>query len=363
MKILWVSPKELREPRLWRSLITKAENQINGKVYRHHFCVDRTGTIETGILPFRFDLSNYVMPTLKESDITLEQCVFNRCNDIFGRTTQKIIFMYSGGKDSTCALVGFLKRFGLKECQERIIICANQDSITSNFEFYRDYIQGKFEILSSNNSNITLSQDEYKDNVIVNGDPANVFDGGLLLAHMIRLGINIGDKNWKDIIKKHHSILFFDYPELNCYSYLIDTMEISAASRGFKIENVFDFVWWYKHNFHWIVECLNMIKNFSPMLDKFAYGKQYWRNKFIPFFDTDEFVLWSFNNRVSDLKRKIKDNSLASYKLPLKQFMSDMITDQKFLTETDNVYFSNNLDKTVKPFFLLDENYKTYYKN
>ena len=180
---------------------------------------------------------------------------------------------------------------------------------------------------------------------------------------MIRLGINIADKNWKDIIKKHHSILFFDYPKLNCYSYLIDTMEISAASRNFKIENVFDFVWWYKHNFHWLVECLNMLKNFSPMLDKFAYGKQYWCNKFIPFFDTDEFVLWSFNNRVSDLKRKIRDNSPASYKLPLKQFMSDMITDQKFLTETDNVYFSNNLDKTVKPFFLLDENYKPYYKN
>lgn len=361
MKILWISPKESpnSKHKLWRSLINKAQNPINGKIYRHHFCVDRTGSIES---PIKFDTSNFIMPTLEESNITLEQCIFNRCDDIFSKTNQKIIFMYSGGKDSTCALVGFIKRFGVKECQERIIICANEDSIQCNPKFYQDYIN-KFEIINSNNSNITLAQDQYKDNLIVNGDPANIFDGGLLLAHIIRLGINIQDKNWKDIIKKYHSILFFDYPELNCYSYLIDAIEISAANRQFKIQNIFDFVWWYKHNFHWIVECLNMLKNFSPMLDKFNYGKQYWHNKFIPFFDTNDFVLWSFNNRENDIKRKINDNSSESYKLPFKQFIGDIITDKKFLIESDNVYFSDNLDKSVKQFFILDENYKPYYKN
>jgi hypothetical protein len=131
-----------------------------------------------------------------------------------------------------------------------------------------------------------LAEDYYKDNLIVNGDPANVFDGGMLLPYIMQLGIDIGSKHWKDVIRKHHATLFFNYEDLDCYSYLIDIIETTSANRGFKIETVFDFVWWYKHNFHWMVECLNMLKNFSPMLIKFNYGKKYWYNKFIPFFDT-----------------------------------------------------------------------------
>ena len=364
MKVLWISTEGFYGPKLWRSLITRAIDPVTGKVYRHHFCVDRTISTGSMIPIFKFDVSNYIMPILKESNITLERCISNRCEDIFNRTNKKIIFMYSGGKDSTCALVGFIKNFGLKECRERIIICANKNSIDSNFEFYRDYIYNQFEIISSNNCNYTLAEDYYKDNLIVNGDPANVFDGGMLLPYIMQLGIDIGSKHWKDVIRKHHATLFFNYEDLDCYSYLIDIIETTSANRGFKIETVFDFVWWYKHNFHWMVECLNMLKNFSPMLIKFNYGKKYWYNKFIPFFDTDDFVLWSYNDRENNLKQKLRNNSPKTYKLPFKQFMGDIITDQKFLTELDTGTLSPNLNKNIKQFYLLNENYEpTFFNN
>jgi hypothetical protein len=340
----------------YKSLTNICEDALNeNKIYSHHYCVDRTGTYVPK-LPFKYDISNHIMPELDNNFLSLEDCITKRCLDLFSRN-KKIILMYSGGIDSLCCLVGLIRNYGIDKCCERIIICANKQSRDSNPVFYDTFIQGKFEIIDSTNSNITLADVKYHDMIIVNGDPANVFDGAVLLEKIMRLGIPLDDSNWKQQVKEYHPQLFKSCD--GAYEHLIEVIESSAASRNYHINNVFDFVWWYNNNLFYMVQSLNMLKNYEPILTANKLGKEYWVNRFIPFFQTDYFTLWSFNIKHEVMKNKLTNNI---YKKHFKEYINE-IYEYDLTDNIGNSGFSKHLSKQVKQFLFLDENYTPIYQS
>jgi len=295
------------------------------------------------------------MPNLN-NEPTLDECMKKRCDDIINRN-KKIILMYSGGIDSVCCLVGFIKNYGIDFCRERIIICANEQSKRSNLYVWDNFINDKFDVISSTNCNVTLADERYRDMLIVNGDPANVFDGAVLLDKIMRLGIKLDEKNWKQEIKNHHSVLFNNCVD-DAYNHLIDVIQNSAASRDYHIENVFDFVWWYNNNLLYMVHSLNMLKNFDMLLTSNNLGKEYWVNKFIPFFQTDYFTQWSHGVKNDVMIDKMTNNTYKKY---FKEFIIK-IFDCDLRYDIGNSGFSKNLNKNAKQFLLLNDNYQPIYK-
>ena len=360
MKIIWLNPAKIHIHHSvflkYKSLTNICEDILNdNKIYSHHYCVDRTGTYIPAI-PFRYDISNYIMPVLDSNFISLSDCITKRCHDIFGRN-KKIILMYSGGIDSLCCLVGFIRNYGIDKCCERIIICANKQSRDSNPVFYDTFIKGNFEIIDSTNSNITLADVKFRDMIIVNGDPANVFEGAVLLEKIMRLGIPLDDRNWKQQVKEYHPQLFRSCD--GAYEHLIGVIESSAASRNYHINNVFDFVWWYNNNLLYMVQSLNMLKNYEPLLTVNKLGKEYWVNRFIPFFQTDYFTQWSYN-----IKHEVMENKLTNniYKKHFKEYINE-IYEYDLTDNIGNSGFSKHLSKQANQFLFLDENYTPIYQS
>jgi len=248
-----------------KSLTNVCEDVVNNNiVYHHYYCVDRTETRPYNGM-FQFDTTNYIMPKLYYDNITLEQCIADRCAEIVNKN-KKIILMYSGGVDSICFLVGFIKNYGYDFCREKMIVCANEQSIEGHSLFYEKFIRDKFELLSSTDSNITLADKTYRDTVIVNGDPANLFDGAVLLEKIMRMNIGLDDKNWKQEIKNNYAHLFGLYHP-NAYEHLMDVIESSANSRNYSVDNMFDFIWWYNNNLLYMAHSLNMLRYNYHMLN------------------------------------------------------------------------------------------------
>ena len=354
MKIIWFNTSLLnsknREYLKYKSLTNVCEDVLNyNRIYSHRYCVDRTGTYSPK-LGLKFDITDYVMPQLIQSNLSLNDCIFKRCEEILNKN-KKIILMYSGGLDSVCCLSGFIRNYGIDLCVKRITICANEQSIASNPVFYDMCIKDKFEIIDSTNSNIKLADKKYRDTIIVNGDPANLFDGCVVLDKIMRLNISLDNKNWKQEIKKNHEHLFnvlFD----KAYEHLIDVVEMSASSRNYSIDNVFDFVWWYNNNLLYMTHSLNMLKNFGPLLNANKLGKEYWKNRFIPFFQTDDFTLWAYNTKHEVLENKMTVND---YKKNFKQYINETVDYN--LINLGNAGFAHYLDTNVRQFTFLDENY------
>jgi hypothetical protein len=334
-----------------KSLTNVCEDVVNNNiVYHHYYCVDRTETRPYNGM-FQFDTTNYIMPKLYYDNITLEQCIADRCAEIVNKN-KKIILMYSGGVDSICFLVGFIKNYGYDFCREKMIVCANEQSIEGHSLFYEKFIRDKFELLSSTDSNITLADKTYRDTVIVNGDPANLFDGAVLLEKIMRMNIGLDDKNWKQEIKNNYAHLFGLYHP-NAYEHLMDVIESSANSRNYSVDNMFDFIWWYNNNLLYMAHSLNMLRYNYHMLNNNKLGKEYWFNRFIPFFQTDKFTLWAYNKKQEILEDKLTEKI---YKKHFKEYIKDF-TGIDLKDYQGNAGFQQYLMKGRKEFTFLTNEY------
>jgi len=168
----------------------------------------------------------------------------------------------------------------------------------------------------------------------------------------MNLGISLDSKYWKQEIKKHHNVLF-DNCCNDSYNHLIHVIESSANSRNYSIDNVFDFVWWYNNNLFQISHSINMLHFFHNLLIKYRLGKDYWRNRYIPFFNTDDFTRWSYSVKHEVMEYKLKENL---YKKHFKFYVEDMIeNDLKHYNGSSG--FSPYMLKGTKGFSILTSEY------
>lgn len=365
MKILWMHPSanlfksdsrsnyELLKHRSLTNICVDVNN--NNRIYKHHCAVDRTG-IYVPKTALKFDISNYIMPELQSNFKALDKCISDRCQEIFEKNKQIILF-YSGGMDSLCCLVGFIKNYGISACAEKITIFANEASIRSLPDFYNKHILDNFNIVSSTNSNITLLDDKYSEHIIVSGDPANLFDDTVLIDATINLGIPLDSKYWKQEIKNHHEVLF-DNCCNDSYNHLIYVIESSADSRNYSIDNVFDFIWWYNNNLFQISHSIKMLHFFYQLLIKYRLGKDYWHNRFVPFFNTDDFTRWSYNVKQEVMEYKMQENSYI-YKQHFRRYIED-IAGSNFISKhynNENSGLYSHVLKGIRRFSILTSDY------
>jgi hypothetical protein len=249
---------------------------------------------------------------------TIEDIIKNepRNNRSFGEQAEKtaleikektqghnVYLMYSGGIDSTTALVAMMNTWG--HDLDRLYILMSSRSILEFPEMWHNInMTFKGRIINS----IDCFDEFYKSGYIITGEHGDqVFGSDQILAATTIFGETIIHKNWKDYIHHFYNLQFNKTCNVNK---LIDLFSQTTDYCPFKIVTMFDWVWWINFTNKWqLVKYRSLITRSTENL-KEKY------ERVINFYSSPSWQKWSLDNH----DQKIK-NTMLSYKFPAKEYI------------------------------------------
>ncbi len=307
--------------------------------------VDRTGTIST---PIR-DVSLFPVPKYRVFSKSYEDICNGRAREILGNADKlgvRTHVLYSGGIDSTCVLVSLLKQATAQQ-KKNIVVLLSHESIFENPRFYEEHIRGKLRVESS----ITFANLLGGSDMLLSGEHNDMVMGSDKVGEMMALygPAAIQQPYSRDLMTDFFGA--FLNGDTEAASFYVDLFERIRDVAPVAIDTNFAFLWWVNFAIKWQA-CYAYIAMLTPLKNTHRVTKDYLDTRFISFFNTDEFQLWSMNN----LDKRIKD-TWASYKWIAKQVIYDYTKDAEYrdnklkkgsLTPlTNRLYASNFLDENL----------------
>lgn len=222
----------------------------------------------------------------------------------FKQLNGNIYIMYSGGIDSTTALIAFILSWSNEELK-RVYILASKKSVMEFPELW-NIISEKFHgrIISS----YAHVENFCKNGYVITGEHGDQIFGSDIIKPVVSMfgdeGINLP---WKDNMEKVYSHMF---GEDFAVKEFIKIHESTIEFCPFPIRTCFDWVWWYNFVNKWQHVKYRLLA-YSPWEDQ--------KNNFPNihhFFDTPEWQSWSLDNH--DIKIL---NTLDTYKYAAKEFI------------------------------------------
>ena len=281
--------------------------------------VDRTGTIS---MPVR-DLSLFPIPKFRPFKKTFEELCDERALHVLAgaeKISAPMYVLYSGGIDSTCLLVSLLKQ-ATPEQKENITVLLSHESIAENPRFYEEHIRGKLRVGSS----ISFPERIGEDCCLVSAEHNDMVMGSEKIGTMMaRYGPkSIHESYSRDTIAGLFSAILGE-KDADMAHFYVDLFERVRAAAPVPIETNMDFLWWANFAVKW-QSCFHYILLFTPPRNAHKVTQEYLDKRFISFYNTDEFQLWSMNN----LDKRIRD-TWKSYKWVLKDIIYDYTKDAEY---------------------------------
>ena len=280
--------------------------------------LDRTGVITT---PIR-NISLFPMPKFRSFSKSYEDICNDRAVQILGNAEKLgigINVLYSGGIDSTCLLVSLLKQ-ATPEQKKRITVLLSHESIAENPRFYDEHIKGRLRMESS----VSFANYIGQNDMLLSAEHNDLVMGNASVSSMItQYGPAVVHQPYSRsmLVDFFGGMLGGDAETANFY---FDLFERLAKTAPMPIRTNFDFVWWYNFATKWQA-CFSYILFFTPVRNAPNVTKEYIDTRFISFYNTDEFQLWSMNN----LDKRIRD-TWKSYKWVLKDIIYDYTKDAEY---------------------------------
>ena len=280
--------------------------------------LDRTGTITT---PIR-NVSLFPMPKSRPFVKSYEDICNDRAIEILGNAEKlgiSINVLYSGGIDSTCLLVSLLKHV-TPEQKNNIIVLLSHESIAENPRFYDEHIKGKLRVESS----VSFANFIGQNDMLLSAEHNDLVMGNASVGSMItRYGPTVLHQPYsRDLIADFFAASLGG--DLGTANFYFDIFERLAKTAPVPIRTNFDFMWWYNFATKWQA-CFCYILFFTPPRNAHGVTKEYIETRFVSFYNTDEFQLWSMNN----LDKRIKD-TWKSYKWIMKDIIYDYTKDAEY---------------------------------
>lgn len=272
--------------------------------------IDRTETLDAGI---EFDvidrLSNFSKSGKSFSEICSERAKFI-CEKSFAKS-RKIQVLWSGGIDSTLALVSIIRELEKQKSFERLEILLSKESIAEYPTFFHDVIEGKLKYILFDPPIYDYLDAE---KIIVTGEHGDQLFGSDKAQHFVIM--NQAFRPFEEILpviiaRKLGSAKSADA----VISYLTPQLEKSPI----KIETLFDFLWWMNFSLKWQHVSLRMF--YEEGNEKFSLDEN-----FLHFFSAKDFQSWSISNHGSKIKQTWK-----SYKYVAKECIFDFHKDENYL--------------------------------
>lgn len=276
------------------------------KIYGDAVCpIDRSGIIR---FPAKTK-SLFPLPQLRPLNKTYEQLCEERAYEIASHDGQLYVF-WSGGIDSTCLLVSLLKVEGISD---RITILMTKASVVEYPDFYNKYIHKKIRCRPAESFENILGGPE----IIINGEQNDQLFGSDVIGPAIqRYGFDT-------IIGPYNRGFFtsaLEYIGEPLVSFYVELFEELARGSPIPLVSNFARMWWINFAIKWQHVYLRMLS-----YSKRPLTTEWVREKYLPFFGTEEFQLWSMNN----LHNRIK-NSWRSYKWPAKEVIYNFTKDENY---------------------------------
>lgn len=279
--------------------------------------VDRTGEV-------RFPLHLkplFPMPPLRTETRSFEDIANTRASEIMARAEAldcDIYVMWSGGIDSTLILVTFLKTATPAQLQ-RIVVLLSEDSISEAPDFYRQFICGKLRMESAQLFPYLLGTRH----LFVSGEHADqLFGSDIIGKLMTRAGNAIIHKPYsRDVMRTQFSGKDARPEDVET---CLDLFEFLASKAPIPIETNFHFLWWLNFNLKWQSVFLRTLSYLAPR-NISGMNADYVRERYLPFFVTEDFQQWSLNNP----DKRIKD-SWNTYKWVAKDIIFAFTGDEGY---------------------------------
>ena len=258
-----------------------------------------------GLDPFNVTLgceTFYHISQLPTNKKTYEEMAVERAIEL-KNLEGNIYIMYSGGVDSTTALVAFMISWSDEELK-RVHILASTQSI-GEFPQMWNSIVDKFK------GRITTSyahiEKACKKGHIITGEHGDQIFGSDVLKRVVKYHGEEGiHQNWEDKMPTVYNSLFGE--EIS--KKFIEVYREPTIACPFPIKSCFDWVWWFNFTNKWqhVKYRLLSYKEWEDPKNNFS--------KIHHFFDTPDWQRWSLDNH----DKKI-ENTLVTYKVTAKKFI------------------------------------------
>jgi hypothetical protein len=239
------------------------------------------------------------MPTNKK---TYEQMAVDRALEL-KKLEGNIYIMYSGGVDSTTALVAFIISWSDEELK-RVHILASMQSISEFPDMWNLIVQKFKGRISTSYKHIEKACEK---GYVITGEHGDQVFGSDVLKKIVRYHGNYGiHASWET----HMPVIYESMFGEQITNKFLDVYKQTTVACPFPIKSCFDWVWWFNFTNKWqhVKYRLLSYKEWNEPRNNFS--------KIYHFFDTPEWQRWSVDNH----DQKI-ENTLVSYKIAGKNFI------------------------------------------
>ena len=280
--------------------------------------VDRTGTIR---MPVR-DLSMFPIPKQQPFKRTFEELCNERAKQVLAdaeKLSTTMYVLYSGGIDSTCLMISLLKNATLEQ-KKNMVVLLSPESIQENPHFYEEHLRGKMHMASSINFPELIGEDCY----LLSAEHNDMVIGSEKIGKLIQLEGSAAPhqpRNNETLTRLYASYLGGDMDSAHFY---MDIFERICGVSPVPLTTNMDFLWWINFVIKW-QSCFHYILLFTPRRNAHKVTQKYVDERFISFYNTEEFQLWGMNNQ----DKRIKD-TWKSYKWVLKDIIYEYTKDAEY---------------------------------
>lgn len=245
--IVGTTASELKDSRAKHLLESRPDLNIFCEVFKivpESWLVDRTNTIE---LPIK----NYVLPenvlpnfdSLPKQDLIT--CGINRALELIS-LNQPIYFLWSGGIDSTLALVFFML---VQAKRHQLIVVCNKDSIREYSKFYHEHILKQFNLMASEEL-IQKIKTVGIDGVVLSSEHGDLMYGQDFGQAMFKMfgASYLQERPTRENITKFFKQSNMSDQAADCW---YDLFMHSMSTSPRPIETNYDFSWWTGFNWRW----------------------------------------------------------------------------------------------------------------
>jgi len=282
--------------------------------------VDRVGDFH---IPFDFRLYEPLRLPLDLAGFadSYEDCCARRAAEIARLQEKKqvpIALLYSGGIDSTLALVSFAKELGA-QLKDRLTVYLSPESIRENPAFYYSFIRKRCRMESSEHF------DDLFDGscLVVTGEHNDQLFGSDIVGRLSRY--QAFDKV-SEAYSRGNIVQCFRHAGMSdaAANAWFDALDASARRAPCAVKTVFEFFWWFAFVFKW--QCVYFrtplrVHRAQQRNVTAAFLDTYYHT----FYGTREFQKWSMANP----QLKVQE-TWRTYKFPAKQLIYEFNRDEDY---------------------------------
>jgi hypothetical protein len=281
--------------------------------------IDRTGVTVNPIRCTTLDRIKLPPPD-PTFNKTFKECALITAENIYKKHVEHqvpIRLFWSGGIDSTAALLSFVELLGVAEARRSVEIVMSSRSILENPYTWEKVVRK--ENFTIHNA-LHFKEQWNGDAIIVNGEGGDQVQGGDAYKNIsIVLGPDAMTRPWSvsDLVKFISTRTGLPAKETE---YLANIFVQQIKQAPVPIVTMGDFVWWLNFTSKWASTYYRTATK-SPS----ALTNEFFDNYFFPFYASDEFQLWSMYTRHEQHK-----GDWASYKWAAKDFICACLGSQEY---------------------------------